>query len=221
MRQRVMIAMALACRPKLLIADEPTTALDVTVQAQILTIIKDLQTELGMAIIFITHDMGVVAEMADDVVVMRQGRKVEEGPVDRVFSAPRHPYTRALLSAVPRLGSMAGRAFPVREALTVLDGDTLCKEGETREQDTADYAAPPLLQVRDLDVHFDVARTFWGGPRIGPVPSTASACRSGRARRWRSSANPAAANPPSAAPSSSCRMPIRARCCLTENRYPR
>lgn len=162
MRQRVMIAMALACRPKLLIADEPTTALDVTVQAQILTIMKDLQAELGMAIIFITHDMGVVAEMADDVVVMRQGRKVEEGPVEQIFSAPRHPYTRALLSAVPRLGSMTGKAHPLREALTVLDGDQTRLEGETRAQDTADYAAAPLLQVRDLDVHFDVAKTFWG-----------------------------------------------------------
>ncbi|WP_347266890.1 ABC transporter ATP-binding protein [Paracoccus sp. (in: a-proteobacteria)] len=162
MRQRVMIAMALACRPKLLIADEPTTALDVTVQAQILTIMKDLQAELGMAIIFITHDMGVVAEMADDVVVMRHGRKVEEGPVEQIFTAPRHPYTRALLSAVPRLGSMAGRRYPLREALTVLEGDEARLEGETRDQDTADYAVPPLLQVRDLDVHFDVARTFWG-----------------------------------------------------------
>src|SRR5690606_30388659 len=94
MRQRVMIAMALACRPKVLIADEPTTALDVTIQAQILTIIRDLQQELGMAVIFITHDMGVVAEMADDVVVMWKGEKVEEGPVEHIFAAPAHPYTQ-------------------------------------------------------------------------------------------------------------------------------
>lgn len=112
MRQRVMIAMALACRPKLLIADEPTTALDVTIQAQILTILRDLQSELGMGMIFITHDMGVVAEMADDVVVMWKGRKVEEGPVAEIFANPKHPYTRALLAAVPRLGSMAGQDFP-------------------------------------------------------------------------------------------------------------
>ncbi len=162
MRQRVMIAMALACRPELLIADEPTTALDVTVQAQILTIMKDLQTELGMALIFITHDMGVVAEMADDVVVMWQGRKVEEGPVERIFAAPAHPYTKALLSAVPRLGAMAGRRYPLREALTVLEGDSPVRVGETRDQITANYDAPPLLEVRDLVVRFDVRKTLWG-----------------------------------------------------------
>ena len=162
MRQRVMIAMALACRPKLLIADEPTTALDVTVQAQILTIIKELQVELGMAVIFITHDMGVVAEMADDVVVMWKGRKVEEGSVEQIFAAPEHPYTKALLSAVPRLGAMAGRALPLREALTVLDGDTPKLVGETRDQDTADYSAQPLLQVRDLFVRFDIKKNFFG-----------------------------------------------------------
>ena len=162
MRQRVMIAMALACRPKLLIADEPTTALDVTVQAQILTIIKELQAELGMAVIFITHDMGVVAEMADDVVVMWKGQKVEEGSVEQIFAAPAHPYTQVLLSAVPRLGSMEGRALPLREALTVLEGDTPTLLGETRDQDTADYSAPPLLQVRDLLVRFDIKKDFFG-----------------------------------------------------------
>ncbi|SFI46410.1 ABC transporter ATP-binding protein [Aerobium aerolatum] len=162
MRQRVMIAMALACRPKLLIADEPTTALDVTVQAQILTIIKELQAELGMAVIFITHDMGVVAEMADDVVVMWKGEKVEEGPVEQIFAAPAHPYTQVLLSAVPRLGSMEGRALPLREALTVLEGDKPTLLGETRDQDTADYSAPPLLQVEDLLVRFDIKKDFFG-----------------------------------------------------------
>ncbi len=93
MRQRAMIAMALACRPALLIADEPTTALDVTIQAQILDLIKTLQREIGMAVLFITHDMGVVAEMADRVVVMFRGEKVEEGSVDEIFHAPQHPYT--------------------------------------------------------------------------------------------------------------------------------
>ena len=112
MRQRVMIAMALACRPKLLIADEPTTALDVTVQAQILELIKLLQEEEGMAVVFITHDMGVVAEIADRVVVMWKGRKVEEGEVVRVLERPEHPYTQALLAAVPRLGAMKGEARP-------------------------------------------------------------------------------------------------------------
>jgi peptide/nickel transport system ATP-binding protein len=104
MRQRVMIAIALACRPKLLIADEPTTSLDVTIQAQVLDLIRDLKSRLGSAVILITHDFGVVAEMADRVVIMYAGRKVEEGPVRAIFARPRHPYTRALLQAVPRLG---------------------------------------------------------------------------------------------------------------------
>ena len=162
MRQRVMIAMALACRPKLLIADEPTTALDVTVQAQILTIMKDLQAELGMAMIFITHDMGVVAEMADDVVVMWKGRKVEEGPVEEIFAAPKHPYTQALLSAVPRLGSMQGQKHPLRAQLTVLEDGAPKLMGETRVQDTARYDEKPVLQVRDLLVRFDIKKNFWG-----------------------------------------------------------
>jgi peptide/nickel transport system ATP-binding protein len=105
MRQRVMIAMALACRPALLIADEPTTALDVTIQAQILYLMQQLQTELGMGILFVTHNLGVVAEIADRVVVMYAGRVVEEGGVATVFAAPRHPYTRALMASIPRLGA--------------------------------------------------------------------------------------------------------------------
>ena len=105
MRQRVMIAMALACNPKLLIADEPTTALDVTIQAQILDLMRDLKTRLGSAIMLITHDLGVVAEMAQRVVVMYAGRKVEEGTVEDIYANPRHPYTRGLIGAVPKLGS--------------------------------------------------------------------------------------------------------------------
>ena len=105
MRQRVMIAMALACNPKLLIADEPTTALDVTIQAQILDLMRDLKTRLGSAIMLITHDLGVVAEMAQRVVVMYAGRKVEEAAVNEIFARPMHPYTRGLLGAVPKLGS--------------------------------------------------------------------------------------------------------------------
>ncbi len=105
MRQRVMIAMALACNPKLLIADEPTTALDVTIQAQILDLMRDLKTRLGSAIMLITHDLGVVAEMAQRVVVMYAGRKVEEASVEEIFARPLHPYTRGLLGAVPKLGS--------------------------------------------------------------------------------------------------------------------
>ena len=112
MRQRVMIAIALCCGPRLLIADEPTTALDVTIQAQILGLIKQLQVETGTAVILITHDMGVIAEVADRVVVMNQSRAVEQGPVDQIFHSPREPYTQGLLSAVPRLGSMAGKDEP-------------------------------------------------------------------------------------------------------------
>ncbi len=112
MRQRVMIAIALACDPRLLIADEPTTALDVTIQAQILGLIKQLQVDTGTAVMLITHDMGVVAEVADRVVVMNQAKIVEQGPVEQIFHSPREAYTRGLLSAVPRLGSMAGHDGP-------------------------------------------------------------------------------------------------------------
>ena len=116
MRQRVMIAMALACKPKLLIADEPTTALDVTIQAEILELIKLLQDEEGMSVAFITHDMGVVAEIADRTVVMLNGNAVEQASTAELFASPREPYTRALLAAVPRLGSMKGRRAPQRFA---------------------------------------------------------------------------------------------------------
>jgi oligopeptide/dipeptide ABC transporter ATP-binding protein len=104
MRQRAMIAMALSCRPNLLIADEPTTALDVTTQAQILTLMRDLQAQFGMAIMFITHDLGVVAQMTEHVVVMYLGKIVESGSVDAIFYAPKHPYTQALLHSIHRLG---------------------------------------------------------------------------------------------------------------------
>jgi peptide/nickel transport system ATP-binding protein len=116
MRQRVMIAMALACSPKLLIADEPTTALDVTIQAQILDLMRDLKRRVGAAIMLITHDLGVVAEVAEHVVVMYAGRKVEEAPVASLFETPRHPYTRGLLEALPKLGSsLSGRAGRLAE----------------------------------------------------------------------------------------------------------
>ena len=112
MRQRVMIAIGLCCGPRLLIADEPTTALDVTIQAQILGLIKQLQVETGTAMMLITHDMGVIAEVADRVVVMNQSKIVEQGPVEQIFHSPREAYTRGLLSAVPKLGSMAGHDGP-------------------------------------------------------------------------------------------------------------
>jgi peptide/nickel transport system ATP-binding protein len=109
MRQRVMIAMALVCRPELLIADEPTTALDVTIQAQILELLADLQRRLGLSMILISHDLGVIAEVAETVVVMNAGKVVETGAVADLFSNARHPYTRGLLAAVPRLGSSLAR----------------------------------------------------------------------------------------------------------------
>nr|WP_325264774.1 ABC transporter ATP-binding protein [uncultured Rhizobium sp.] len=162
MRQRVMIAMALACRPKLLIADEPTTALDVTIQAQILNIMRDLQKTLGMGMVFITHDMGVVAEMADHVVVMWKGKKVEEGPVREIFANPQHPYTQALLSAVPKLGSMMGEAFPKRLPLTILQDGKPTVVGVERIQDTVKNGATPLLSVKDLYVRFDIKKNLFG-----------------------------------------------------------
>ena len=116
MRQRVMIAIALACSPKLLIADEPTTALDVTIQAQILDLMQDLKRRVGAAILLITHDLGVVAEVAERVMVMYAGRKVEEAPVAALFRSPRHPYTQGLLGAVPKLGSsLTGAATKLAE----------------------------------------------------------------------------------------------------------
>jgi peptide/nickel transport system ATP-binding protein len=114
MRQRVMIAMALACEPRLLIADEPTTALDVTIQAQILDLMRELKQRIGAAIVLITHDLGVVAEMAQRVVVMYAGRKVEEATVDALFATPCHPYTRGLLDSIPKLGAASALGAPSR-----------------------------------------------------------------------------------------------------------
>jgi peptide/nickel transport system ATP-binding protein/glutathione transport system ATP-binding protein len=127
MRQRVMIAMALACRPQLLIADEPTTALDVTVQAEIIDLNRDLQREVGMAVLFITHDMGVVAEIADRVVVMRHGDKVEENSTVALFDAPGQPYTRDLLAAVPKLGDGSPDEAAVQGRPAVLEVSGLAK----------------------------------------------------------------------------------------------
>ncbi|WP_104203447.1 ABC transporter ATP-binding protein [Billgrantia saliphila] len=163
MRQRVMIAMALACKPRILVADEPTTALDVTIQAQILAIIRDLQKELGMAVIFITHDMGVVAEVADHVVVMREGEKVEEAPVEEIFANPREPYTKALLSAVPKLGSMQGHRLPRIDPLIIFDGSEARRIGESREQDTVQQDASPIVRIDNLVTRFDIRKGFFGG----------------------------------------------------------
>ncbi len=154
MRQRVMIAMALSCKPQLLIADEPTTALDVTIQAQILQLIRQLQDEMHMGVIFITHDMGVVAEVADRVLVMYRGDKVEEGASEQLFAAPQHAYTRALLSAVPKLGAMQGTDLPRPFDLLRVDGTTTV--GESTPVDTRPADAQPILRVKNLITRFDL-----------------------------------------------------------------
>ena len=155
MRQRVMIAMALSCKPSLLIADEPTTALDVTIQAQILQLIRALQEEMHMGVVFITHDMGVVAEVADRVLVMYRGDKVEEGGAEEVFARPQHSYTRALLSAVPRLGAMTGQDLPRKFELLRTENDAAPRE-PAQPQDTVKPDSAPILRVKDLVTRFDI-----------------------------------------------------------------
>ncbi|WP_375690499.1 ABC transporter ATP-binding protein [Pseudooceanicola sp. LIPI14-2-Ac024] len=152
MRQRVVIAMAMACQPRLLIADEPTTALDVTIQAEILALMNRLKKETGTAVMFITHDMAVVAQMADRVVVMFRGNKVEEGPVEQIFENPQHEYTKALLAAVPKLGEMRGKALP--EPMKLF-GRTDQKIEPIPGQNT------PLLEVKHLTTRFPVKGGFF------------------------------------------------------------
>ncbi len=151
MRQRVMIAMALSCNPQLLIADEPTTALDVTIQAQILELIKKLQQELGMAVIIITHDLGVVAGMADRVQVMYAGRVIEEGPTGQIFADPRMPYTIGLLQSIPRLDEQRGhRLAPIRGLPPdLIDLPAVCPFAPRCDyvQDVCYQQVPPLRPV--------------------------------------------------------------------------
>ncbi len=157
MRQRVMIAIALACRPALLIADEPTTALDVTIQAQILDLIKLLQKEEGTAVLFITHDMGVVAEIADRTLVMYRGDQIETGDTADIFARPQRPYTRALLSAVPELGS-AGEGGP--RPFPIIDMETGRPLPVPPRAGTVEQGATPLLDVRNLSARFEMRSAY-------------------------------------------------------------
>jgi len=156
MRQRAMIAMALSCRPTLLIADEPTTALDVTTQAQILTLMRDLQQEFGMAIVFITHDLGVIAQMVDYVVVMYLGRVVEMAAVDTIFYNPQHPYTQALLRSIPRLGrksaqGVTGKLMAIRGSVpdpySIPQGCPFHPRCSKAIKGVCDQKDPPFLQT--------------------------------------------------------------------------
>ncbi|RWD50930.1 MAG: ABC transporter ATP-binding protein [Mesorhizobium sp.] len=179
MRQRVMIAMALACKPKLLIADEPTTALDVTIQAQILELIKELQEEEGMSVLFITHDMGVVAEIADRTVVMYNGRAVEAGQTETIFNSPNHPYTRSLLSAVPKLGSMKGHIRPMR--FPVVDRATGESDLPVEVPDTIKATERPVLEVTGLTKRFEMRSGLFSSVkgRIYAVENVSFSIKSG------------------------------------------
>ena len=155
MRQRVMIAMALACRPKLLIADEPTTALDVTIQAEILHLLRELQREENMGVLFITHDMGVVAEIADRTVVMFRGDMIETGPTSRIFASPKEVYTKSLLASIPRLGTMGAAAAPKR--FPEVDPATgVATDGI--EMSPVCQTVEPILKVDNLAVRFDLPK---------------------------------------------------------------
>ena len=147
-RQRVMIAVALACEPKILIADEPTTALDVTIQAEILALINRLKEETGTAVMFITHDMAVVAQMADRVIVLYPGEKVEEGTVHEIFNNPKHEYTKSLLAAVPKLGEMASRKYP--------EPMRLMGKGDTQIIKPIIGTDEPILSVKKLVTRYSI-----------------------------------------------------------------
>ncbi len=201
MRQRVMIAIALACRPKLLIADEPTTALDVTVQADILELIKSLQDKEDMSVVFITDDMGVVAEIADRVVVMWKGRKVEEGAAAETLTRPRHAYTRALIAAVPRLGSMKGEPSPKPFPEPEIAAATLVPNRDSNDRGGLALLSDqgPLLEVANLVTRFTVhffpsTQESLAECRPACMRWKTSPSRSAPARPWRSSASQAAAN---------------------------
>ena len=202
LRQRAMIAMALVCGPALLIADEPTTALDVTIQAQILQLMKELQEEFHMAILFITHDLGIVANMADEVVVLYHGRVMESGSCADLLTAPRHPYLKALLHAVPRLNMAPGeRLTPIREVPA--RGARCCVTVRTRSRRAARGAPAPLLEVAGLRKAYHTRKAAGSAARLGRSSrSTTSPSRSSAASRSAWWARAAAARPP--CPRSSC-----------------
>ena len=155
MRQRVMIAMAVSCRPDLLIADEPTTALDVTIQAQILQIIRDMQSEFGTSVVFISHDMGVVSEMADEIVVMRHGEMVEAGRAEDVILRPKADYTRALMAAVPKIGAMQGQENPRKF-------DLPGKAADQTDAHPAPERTEPLVRLDKVTTRYDLTSGFFG-----------------------------------------------------------
>ena len=174
MRQRAMIAMALICGPSLLIADEPTTALDVTIQAQILTLLRDLQQRLDMAVLLITHDLGVVANIADEVVVIYQGRIMESGPVDTIFRRPEHPYLKGLMAAVPHFGMAAGaRLQPLRDIRIDRQNLLTAIAAPAAAPRQAGHRPDVLLSVRNLRKTFQIRSEAWdlGRPKVESVPA--------------------------------------------------
>ena len=201
LRQRAMIAMALVCRPALLIADEPTTALDVTIQAQILKLIRDLQSELHMAVLLITHDLGVVANMADEVVVVYHGRLMERGALEDLYSGPRHPYLKALMRAVPRIGLDRGeRLTPIREVERSSGGYVLTGRDPAR----AVAAGEPLLTVRDLSKTYTIRKSglpgSYGAGRLLARLRRRSGGDRDAAQRNRQATAPAVADRPGSRP---------------------
>ncbi len=161
-KQRVMIAMAISCKPDLLIADEPTTALDVTVQKTILDLIKELQEEMGMGVIFITHDLGVVADIADKVVVMYRGEVVETGDTEAIFNSPEHPYTKGLLACRPPLDHRVTKLPTVKDFLDGVEEDRREDPSRREAHIRALYAQDSMIRVRDLRTWFPANKSFWG-----------------------------------------------------------
>jgi peptide/nickel transport system ATP-binding protein len=172
-KQRVMIAIAISCQPALLIADEPTTALDVTVQRDILNLLLDLQQKHGMGILFITHDLGVVADIAQQVLVMYRGQIVESGKISQVFHHPRHPYTKGLLACRPPLHSRPGRLLTVKDFLSSSrdkksneiyknQKNPVKPDDRRKTRHKALYASKPLLSIQDLCVHYPLKKNLWG-----------------------------------------------------------